>query len=79
MTRVEILRDIQRVGADTFGCLPEQLQEQTVASDVANWDSLRHLIFISEVERVFAVEFDVDAIGKLTNVADLISMIDRLR
>jgi acyl carrier protein len=78
MTRAEILQAIQGVGADTFGCPPEELQEHTVASDVAKWDSLRHLIFISEVERVFAVEFDVDAISTLTNVADLIGMIDRL-
>jgi acyl carrier protein len=77
MTRAEILLRLQKVGAETFGCAPGQMQETTVAADIVKWDSLRHLIFISAVEQAFGIEFELDAIGRLTNIADLITLIER--
>jgi acyl carrier protein len=77
MTRGEILGRLQRLGAATFGGAPDQLQESTVAADIPKWDSLRHLIFISGVEQEFGIEFDLDAIARLTNVGDLIGLIER--
>jgi acyl carrier protein len=79
MTRGEILQRIQEVGAGTFGCAPETLQETTAANDVENWNSLRHLIFISQVEEEFQIELNVGAIGKLTNIADLVTMVHGLK
>jgi acyl carrier protein len=78
MTRSDILARLQTVAAETFGCVPEALQETTVAADIAKWDSLRHLIFISGVEQAFDIEFDMDAIAGLTSIADLITVIDGL-
>ncbi len=77
MTRAEILPRVQAIAAQTFGCRPDELQEATVAADIGKWDSLRHLIFISAIEQNFDIEFDLDAIAGLTNVADLISLIGR--
>ena len=76
MTRTDILERLQKVGAETFGCAPEQLQESTVAADIPKWDLLRHLIFVSGVEQAFGIEFDMDDIARLTNVADLIALIE---
>ena len=75
MTRADILARLQPIAADTFGCDPASFQETTVAADVEKWDSLRHLIFISAVEQGFDIEFDLDAIAGLTNVAGLVSLI----
>ena len=77
MSRAEILERLRKVGAETFGCSPDQLQESTVAADIPKWDSLRHLIFISGVEQEFGIEFDLDAIAGLTNVAGVIGLIER--
>jgi acyl carrier protein len=49
-----------------------------VASDIDNWDSLRHAIFIMAVEREFGIEFDMDAVAELTNVAALITVVERV-
>jgi acyl carrier protein len=78
MTRSAILARLQKVAAETFGCHPDQLRETTVARDIPNWDSLRHLIFVSCVEQEFGIEFDIDDIANLTNVGDLIVTIERL-
>ena len=77
MTRAEILERLQKVGAETFGGAPEQLQETTVAADIPKWDSLCHPIFIRGVEQAFGIEFDLDAIAKPTRVADLVGPIER--
>lgn len=74
----DILPRLQAVAAETFGCDPAQIQDSTVADDIANWDSLRHLVFIGAVEQEFGVEFDMDAIAGLTNVADLKRLIGSL-
>jgi acyl carrier protein len=77
MTRSDILSRLQKVAAETFGCPPEKIQETTVAADIGKWDSLRHLIFISGIEQEFSIEFDIDAIAKLTDVAALIDLIEK--
>ncbi len=77
MNRPEILARVQKVAAETFGCSPEQVQETTVAADIEKWDSLRHLIFVSGVEQEFDVELDMDVIAHLTNVADLVSSLEK--
>ncbi len=74
--RSDILPRIRKVAAETFGCAPERIDGNTVAADVEQWDSLRHLIFISGVEQEFGIEFDMDAIARMTRVADLISLIE---
>ena len=71
----EALTRVQKVAAGTFGCAPEAIGATTVAADVEKWDSLRHLIFISGIEQEFDIEFDMDAIAKMTNVADLLKLI----
>jgi len=77
MTRSDILARVQKVAAETFGCPPERVQETTVAADIEKWDSLRHLIFVSGVEQEFGIELDMDAIAHLTNVADLVSTVEK--
>lgn len=75
MTRHDILIQLQSIASETFGCAPTQFQEATVAADIEKWDSLRHLIFISAIEQTFNVEFDIDDISGLTNVAGLVTVI----
>ena len=74
----DTLERVRRVATETFGCAPDTIGPTTVAADVEKWDSLRHLIFISALEQEFGIEFDMDAIGGLTNVGALLAMIDKL-
>jgi acyl carrier protein len=75
----DTLERVRQVAAETFGCDPKTIGPATVAADVEKWDSLRHLIFISALEQEFGIEFDMDAIGGLTNVGGLLSVIGSLR
>ena len=51
------------------------LSKELTANDVANWDSLSHMLMIGEVENMFAVKFKLKELGKLDNVGSLVDLI----
>ena len=51
------------------------LNKELTANDVANWDSLSHMLMIGEVENTFAIKFKLKELGKLDNVGNLVDLI----
>ncbi len=51
------------------------LRGDLTASDVANWDSLTHMLMIGEVETVFSAKFKLKELSKLKDVGDLVALI----
>ena len=51
------------------------LSKELTANDVANWDSLSHMLMIGEVENTFAIKFKLKELGKLDNVGNLVDLI----
>jgi acyl carrier protein len=51
------------------------LSGELTANDVANWDSLTHMLMIGEVESEFSIKFKLKELGKLDNVGSLVSLI----
>ncbi len=49
--------------------------DELSANDVDNWDSLSHMLLISEIEEVFDIKFKLKELNKMKNVGDLISII----
>jgi acyl carrier protein len=45
------------------------------ANDVDNWDSLTHMLLISEIEEIFAIKFKLKELNKMRNVGDMIEII----
>ncbi|MCM5528439.1 acyl carrier protein [Parasegetibacter sp. NRK P23] len=48
---------------------------ETTADQVEGWDSLTHMSIISEVERVFNIEFRFNEIMKMEKVGDMVDII----
>ena len=51
------------------------LTDELTAADVDNWDSLSHMILISEIESTFFIKFKLKELNKMHNVGDLIDFI----
>lgn len=51
------------------------LNNEMTADDVASWDSLTHMLMITEVEKTFSIKFKLREINKLKNVGVLIDLI----
>lgn len=52
------------------------LRGDLTASDVANWDSLTHMLMIGEVEDLFSIKFKLKELNKLNNVEGLVKLIE---
>jgi acyl carrier protein len=50
------------------------LRDDLTANDVDNWDSLSHMLLISEIESNLNIKFKLKELNKMKNVGDLIEI-----
>jgi acyl carrier protein len=50
------------------------LHDDLTANDVDNWDSLSHMLLISEIESSLNIKFKLKELNKMKNVGDLIEI-----
>jgi acyl carrier protein len=55
------------------------INKDTVASDVAGWDSLSHVMLVLELEEKYDLEFSPSEISNLKNVGDFYNYIVKKR
>ena len=52
-----------------------EMRDDLTASDVDGWDSLTHMIIITEIEEAFDIKFKLKELNKLKNMGTLIELI----
>lgn len=52
-----------------------EINETMTAQDVADWDSLNHLVLISAIEEQFKIKFKLKELLNIDNVGDLLRLI----
>lgn len=78
MDEADILGKLSQLAADHFDIPGLELSRESVAGDVAGWDSLAHIQFVIEVERSFGIRFKSSEISGFQNVGQLASRIQAL-
>lgn len=76
MDRSNITERLTPIFRKTFNDDNIIVSEGLTANDVANWDSLTHMLLIGEVENSFAVKFKLKELGRLDNVGSLVALIE---
>lgn len=66
----EIFEDFFEIGEDEFG--PELTADQ-----VEGWDSLNHVRLMLAIEQQFGVKFSINEWSGLTNIGELIALLER--
>ena len=51
------------------------LTGELTANDVEGWDSLSHMLLITEIENTFSIKFKLKELNKMKNVGDMIDLI----
>jgi len=59
---------LRRIVADTIGVGPEQVARDASVDTVTDWDSLRHLELMLELELAFDVTISSDMMAVLTSL-----------
>jgi acyl carrier protein len=52
-----------------------EITDDLTAKDVDGWDSLSHMMIISQIEKDFGIKFNLRDLNKLNNVGALIDVI----
>ncbi|MGO9085604.1 MAG: acyl carrier protein [Candidatus Sulfotelmatobacter sp.] len=62
---------IAEVFSAVFQVSPEQVTDSLSPQDVTGWDSLGHVRLVAQLQEQFGVEFEVDEIMRMENVAEI--------
>lgn len=76
MNQSEIKEKLAPVFKEVFEKEIEITPELT-ANDVANWDSLTHMVLITTIEERFGVKFTLRDLNKMKNVGVLMQIIEK--
>ena len=75
MERLELVGRLTKIFHRIFSDDSIILLDELTANDVNNWDSLTHMILISEIEQDFNIKFKLKELNKMKNVGVLIEII----
>lgn len=75
MQKEQIVEKLTIVFRNVFNENSIIIHESLTANDVDNWDSLTHMILITEIETSFDIKFKLKELNKMKNVGDLVEII----
>ena len=52
------------------------LYPELTANDVEAWDSLSHMLLITEIENAFSIKFKLKDLNKMQNIGNMIEIIN---
>ena len=75
MERIDIESRLTSIFRKVFGNETLNLSNELTANDVEQWDSLSHMILITEIENDFSIKFKLRDLNKMRNIGDMIDII----
>ncbi len=75
MEKSEVIIKLTGIFRTVFNNDTLVLSDELTANDVDKWDSLSHMILISEIEKGFSIQFKLKDLNKMRNVGDMINTI----
>ncbi len=78
MKREKIYEELTGIFRDVFLDDTIEINDATVAGDIAGWDSLMHITLIGAVEDEFNITFPMKDVLGMKNVGEMVDAIERL-
>jgi len=75
MNHPQLIEKLTKIFQEVFVDTNLLLSDDLTANDVDNWDSLTHMILITEIETSFDIKFKLKELNKMKNVSDLVEII----
>ncbi len=76
MTKVDIMKKLNKVFREVFDDDSLKITEKTTAKDVDGWDSLMHITLIAEIEDAFRMKFTMKEVTGMKNVGEMAAIIE---
>ena len=75
MDEKSIMPELEQVFRKVFNDESLVISRDMSANDVDGWNSLNHMILVSEVEKAFSIRLKLKDLNKMHNVGDMIDII----
>jgi acyl carrier protein len=75
MEEKSIMPELEQVFRKVFNNESLIISRGMSSNDVDGWNSLNHMILVSEVERAFSIKLKLKDLNKMHNVGDMIDII----
>lgn len=74
---MSLFNQLNEVFQEVFEDNELQIERNSTANDLEDWDSLMHVNLILAVEREFGIRFTSSEVTSLSNVSSLIDLIEK--
>ncbi len=71
MTKEQVKQNVSAIVQDVLKHSDFDLTDDTTAGDIKGWDSLSHMVIITEIEKHFNVKFSFVEVINFNTMADL--------
>lgn len=79
MSREEVFEKLTKIFQEYFDDDAIELNEETTADDIEDWDSLEHINLIVTIEKQFNMKFSMGEVTTMKNVGEMVTIImDRI-
>ncbi|MBP2832007.1 acyl carrier protein [Aquimarina sp. U1-2] len=75
MNKEEILSKVEHAFVTILEHDNFKLEDETTANDVDGWESVTHMMIITEIEKSFGIKFKLMDLMNMNNIGDLIQTI----
>ncbi len=75
MERNDVISKLTAIFRKVFNSDSLILSDELTANDVDHWDSLTHMILITDIENSFSIKFRLKELNKMRNVGEMIDII----
>lgn len=75
MSREEIFKRLNEVFQDVFDDETIEVNDDTTAEDIDDWDSLEHINLIAAIELQFGMKFTMGQVVTMKNVGEMVDII----
>jgi acyl carrier protein len=75
MENIQIKERIRKILIKVLKHENFEMNDEMSAKDVAGWDSLTHMVIITEIEDDFKVKFKLKELNKLKNLSSLVDLV----
>ncbi|GAA3606955.1 acyl carrier protein [Flavivirga amylovorans] len=76
MSRKDILTKVNKVFSSVLEHNNFELTNTTTADDVDGWESITHMMIITEIEKAFSIKFKLMDLMNMNSVGDLLNTIE---
>lgn len=76
MEKNQILKELNSIFCEVLNASELVVNEEQSAGDIDGWDSITHMLLITNIEQHFGVKFKLREVNSIGSIGDIISLLD---